>query len=1145
MMKQSLSKVLATLALLLVGGLAFAQTEVAKGVIKGDDGEPLIGASIIVDGTTTGTVTNANGQFSLPGVRKGQTLRIECLGYTAKTVVYNGQAVNVTLDSDSTMLDDAVVTALGMKRSSKALGYAMTEIKSDDLSPNLINPIASLQGKAAGVEINLSDGGMFGHNKILIRGASTLGNNNQPIFVVDGIILDNETWDSSADYSTDNLDYGNQLKNLNPDDFESISILKGAAATALYGSRGMNGAIIITTKSGKGQKGLGVSFTQTFGIDQVTTQPDFQNVFMEGLFSGYGQYEECVSQWDIHHMNIWADGTTNVPSLKKMANPYDVTGLSYGNRFDEYEEIEWYDGTRIKSQAKKNNFRDAYNLGFNTNTNVTLSGGNERSSIYASISEKYATGTLPNNSFNRFNTLIKASHKLNDAIEVEASTTITNSSPRNAQPNIGWYFMDGTWDRTYDAKYFRDKYKGDHGGLAQSGYGDKYGDVPGRGIWWSVWENSTIQKETVVRPNLKLTVQFTPWLKWVTDGSFNYYYTRRETKTKDSGYANNTGGGSYALSQTTQEQTNLNTNLIFDFNAGEDWKFGGFVRGEYFNNYEFATSASTNGGLIVPNKYFIDNSRNTPHASGSISGTKTILSVVGQFTAAWREQLFLELTGRNDWSSALVYADGHGNYSYFYPSLSASWLVHETLDLPKSISFWKLRASIAQVGNDTDPYTINSAYSSSQINHDNTSAYYLSIPSSSIDPNIKPERKTSWELGTDYRMFNNRAGMDFTFYKENTRDQIMSVTVPSASGVSSALINAGNIQNQGIELALNVTPIETRNFGWDVNFTWTKNWSKIVELSDLVASYIKLQGDPDYGSYRIGSVAKVGGTYGTLMTDKAPMKDWFEVKDADGVGTGEYQGSNLPVFLGYYRTYGSAIVKRSGVVEEVGSMMPDFLGSISTTLRYKRLSLRASFDGRFGGYVASWMTHYGTAYGYLKTSLRGADAAHGGITYTSRWDGLTYDDGIIPEGVFLTGTQIAQPSGDPYIVTSGSTTPNGETYQELFDKGVIDPSHASAYTYWHNNWGNGVVNHDWFRKLNYVCFRDLSLTYSIPEKFAHKIGAQGMNVMGNVHNLGYIVNSLANNENPEAVRGTRTAEFRLKSAEGVTTYYTFTVNIRF
>ena len=891
-MKNLFLRLAMTLALLGAGVIAFAQNTVT-GTVKDASGEPVIGASVFVKGTQNGTIVNVDGTFTLSNVRSGDVLEFSCIGYAPQEITWNRGPVNVIMAEDAEMLEGTVVTALGIRRDQKALGYAVTELKSEELNPNLINPVSALQGKVAGVEINQSDGGMFGRNKILIRGASTLGKNNQPIFVVDGIILDNDVVDPSADWDSNNLDYGNALKNLNPDDFETVSILKGAAATALYGSRGLNGAIIITTKNGKGSRGLGVSVTQTLGFDKVTSGPTFQNVFGEGLFSGYGLYEDSASRWDTNRPNIWMDGTTDVFSLKKVYDTYGVDGCSFGLPFSAASMMEWYDGSVVPYEAKENNFVDAYNTGFNTNTNITLSGGNERSSIYASISEKYSTGTLPNNSFNRFSTMLKASHKLNNAIEVEGSVTFTNSEPRNAQPNIGEYFINGTWDRTYDAKYFRDKYKGDHGGLAQLAYGDKWGSIPGRSIWWSIWENETVQKETVVRPNLKVTIQFAPWLKWVTDGSFNYYYTRKESKSPDSGYANSSGGGSYSLSQNTQEQTNLNTNFIFDFKLGEDWTLGGFLRGEYFNNYNFAVSTSTSSGLIVPNRFFIDNSRGTKSGSGSISATKTMLSIVGQATASFRDQLFLEVTGRNDWSSALVYADKHGNYSFFYPSFSASWLLHETFNLPKSISFFKLRASIAQVGNDTDPYIINTAYSVAQLKNNSSDKYYMTIPSTVYDQNLKPERKTSWEVGVDYRMFNNRIGVDATFYKENTRDQIMSVTLPSASGVSSAFINAGNIQNMGVELALNTIPVETKNFNWDLNFTFTKNWSKIVELSDLVANYIALQGNADYGNYRIGSVAKVGGTYGILMSDKMPLKDY--TYDDDGNITG---GSGLQVLDG-------------------------------------------------------------------------------------------------------------------------------------------------------------------------------------------------------------------------------------------------------
>ena len=1141
-MKNLFIRLSLVIALLGAGLFSYAQTTV-RGTVKDAAGNGVIGASVLVQGTQNGAIVDMDGSFALPGVKAGDVLVISCIGYAPQTITWTGGPVNVVLAEDSEMLEGTVVTALGIRRDQKALGYAVTEIKSDQLNPNLINPVSALQGKVAGVEINASDGGMFGRNKILIRGASTLGKNNQPIFVVDGIILDNDVVDPSADWDADNLDYGNSLKNLNPDDFESVSILKGAAATALYGSRGLNGAIIITTKSGKGSRGLGVSVTQTIGMDKVTSGPRFQNVFMEGYFSGYGNYFGCESIYDIHHMNVWADGHEGtVPSLLKIYRDIAGFGLSYGNRFDDYEQLEWVDGTLIESKAKENNFVDAYNTGFNTNTNITLSGGNDRSSIYASISEKYSTGTLPNNSFNRFSTLLKASHKLNDAIEVESSVTFTNSEPRNAQPNIGQYFIgEGEFDRTYDAKYFRDKYKGDHGGLASTAYGDKWGNIPGRSVWWSIWENETVQKETVVRPNLKVTIKLAPWLKWVTDGSYNYYYTRREQKTPDSSYANAGGGGGYRLENSTQEQTNLNTNFLFDFHVNEDWQIGGFLRGEYFNNFQEATAAWTDGGLVVPNRYFLSNSKNPVKGSGSVSGTKRMLSLAGQFTASFRDLLFLEATARNDWSSALVYADKHGNYSYFYPSFSASWLIHETFDLPKAISFWKFRASIAQVGNDTSPYTINTAYTISNFLHDSESGTnYMTIPNSVYDQNIRPERKTSWEIGTDFRVLNNRIGLDATFYKENTRDQIMSVSLPGASGVSSAFINAGNIQNMGFEVALNTTPIETRNFAWDLNFTWTKNWSKIIELSDLVANYIPLQGNADYGNYRIGSVAKVGGTYGILMSDSAPLKDY--TYDEEGNITG---GSGLPVLYNWQTNRGYTMYRRSGKVEEVGNSVPDFLGSINTGIRFKRFQIRASFDARFGGYVASYPSHYGMAYGYLETSLEGADAAHGGVTYTSRWDGLTYDDGVIPVGIFPKGTKIPQPGGaDPYVVGDGQWG-TGETFQEVYEKGKVDPCHASSYMYMANCWNYFTLSDKWFTKLNYIAFRDLSVSWAIPDKWANAVKCQGVTLQANAHNLGYLLNSMPNKENPEAVRGTAAAEFRIRNLQGVTTYFTFTINARF
>ena len=1098
------------------------QSETATGVVKDMLGETVIGASVIVKGTTNGTITDFDGNFSLPNVKKGDIIQISFVGYQTQEIAWNGTPLNVTLSDDTQALEEVVVTALGMKREKKALGYAVTEMKGEDLNANVVNPVSALQGKVAGVEINQSDGGLFGSNKILIRGASTLGKNNQPIYVVDGIILDNSINEGSADWDSNSNDWGNELKNLNPDDFETVSVLKGAAATALYGSRGLNGAVVITTKSGKGKKGLGINFSQTLGLDVMTGQPDFQNVYGPGYLPGFIDWANPFDSY-----NAWYKNSEGVNSLIPLDGYY-----GYGPAFDG-SMVEYYDGSMVPYVAQKNNYKDSYDTGFNTNTNVAISGGNETTNFYTSLSYKHANSTTPNTSFDRFSFMAKASHKITDKVLLEAGITFANSTPKNPEKNIGENFISGTWSRAYDAKAGRERYKGEHGGLAQSQYGDQWGNMPGRDTWWSLFENEYFRKETTVRPNLKLSWDLTDWLKFSAEGSYNYYYVRYEEKQPGSGYANE--GGYYGMGNTTKEQTNLNANFHANKQLNDDFEVHGFVRGEYFNSFSQGLSMGTSGGLVVPNQYFINNSKNAINYSGSVSGEKTMMSVVGQVGASWKNQIYLDVTGRNDWSSSLVYGDGHGTFSYFYPSVSGSWLIHETFrdKMPSWISFAKVRASWAQVGNDTEPYLINSAYAlNTSTTLGGNKVYNLRMDPKSYDYNLKPERKSSWEVGLDLRFLENRINLDATYYKENTRDQIMTIKVPSVSGLNEQLVNAGDIQNQGFEIALNTTPIENKDWTWDLNFTWTKNISKIVSLHENVADYIGLMGDVTYGNYRVGSVAKVGGAYGLLLTDSGKRID---------------EVSGLPV-IGYQASARGAYYSRSGEITELGSIQPDFLGSVSTTLRYKNWRLGVSLDARFGGYVASYGSHYGTAYGFLKESLKGSPVG-GGKQWTSKWDNVTYYDGVIPEGILLKGTAIPQPDGSTYTVGTGAYS-SGETYAELIASGHIEPTHAPYWTYRNNQWVNasldrGVVNDSWFTELNYIALRDVNLTYTFPSNIAGKIGAKNLSLTAAAHNLGYLLNSMPNGENPEAVRGTSAAEFRLRSFNGVTTNFTFTINATF
>ena len=956
-----------------------------------DEFGPVAGASVVVKGTTNGNITDMDGNFTLEGVKSGDIIQISFIGYATQEIKYTGQGtISVKLAEDTQKLDEVVVTALGMKRSEKALGYAVTELKGDELKTNAINPVASLQGKVAGVEIASSDGGMFGATKIQIRGASTLNGNNQPIYVVDGVILSNDlSGTGSSDWDSNANDYGNMLKNLNPDDFETVSVLKGAAATALYGSRGLNGAVVITTKSGKGATGFGVSVSQTFGLDRAHGGMERQMLYGPGTIGGDISYGEVnadgsYKKWDQNQFRLNSRGEGTVIGASTML---------WGPRYDG-RQIENYDGTMTSYSPIESNMSDAYQTGLNSNTNVSVRGGNETTNYFSSISYKKAKGIVENNDFERYSLLLKGSHKISNRVDVNASISFANSTPKNAQINIGESFATGTYSTMYDTNYFRDKYLGDHHtGLASNDYGDKYGSVPGKSLWFKIDNNDKTRKETVVRPTVEINVKMLDWLSFRAEGNMNYYYTSWEDKQLGEGYNNK--GGFYEMGQEYNKQTTFGGTFTFNKDV-KDFHIGGFLRGEYYTTSAATQTSKTDGGLAVPGQYFVGNSLNTSKTTAEIKNTKRILSAVAAVNLSWRNQLFLDITGRNDWSSGLIYTNGTGNYSYFYPSIGGSWLINETFrdQMPEWINLAKIRGSWAQVGNDASPYSIYSYYTlGSLLQPDGSNIftnYWNDDNKKLFSPNLKPERKNSWEIGLDWRIFDSRIALDATYYKENTTDQIMTIAIPSESGISKQLINAGNIQNSGVEIALNTIPFKNKDWEWTLDFTFTKNSNKIVELHPNVANYIALEGDVAYGNYRVGSVAIVGGSYGMLMSDAMPKKN-----------------ENGETVLTWRDSYRSAFAQRSGTAEEVGSLVPKFMGSIATGVTWKDLSLRVALDARIGGKVASYSNKYGQAYGFTQSSLDFRDEEHGGITWTSNYGdskGMTFHDGVIPEGVFEAGT---------------------------------------------------------------------------------------------------------------------------------------------
>lgn len=1104
-----------------------------SGTVTDDDGEPIPGVNIAIMGTTTGTITDMDGHYNL-SAPENATLVFSFIGFTTQQIAIDGRAtINVQLVPETFGLDEVVVTALGIKREAKKLGYGMTEVSGDEIAAtNTVNPVLALQGKSTGLSIGASDGGLFGNSKIQIRGVSVLNSdNNQPIFVVDGVILDNDVSNASADWAGNSNDFGNQLKNLNPDEYESVSVLKGAAATALYGSRGINGAIVITTKDGQGTKGIGVSVTQSLGIDHVYNQPDIQYEYGPGALAGYTDYGEKDADGNYYRFstNQFYVNEDGIPS--KINHPWDWAG--YGPRFDG-RDIEDYDRTMTTYRPAKDNLINAYDLGVNSNTTVALQGGNEKGSFYLSNSYNYREGTLPSNEFTRNSTKFVGTYNLAEWLRAEGSVSFTTSTPKNPRNDLAQRFALGDWPNWYDPEKWngKDVYQAPHGGTPQSGYGDNYAYVPGNDIWFAYNLNESARKEQVTRPIVRLTADLNKWVSLTAEGNMNYYTVQYEEKNLGQGYANE--GGYYELrhdrdvSKTGKLVANINGDITPEISTSI------MLGGEIFEQENSYSRVRTDGGLIVPGKFFMSNSKKTLLSDASVSGTKQINSLYFLMNFGWRDQLYLDVTGRNDWSSALVYTDGTGNYSYFYPSLSSSWLFHETLNLPSWVSFGKLRLSWAQVGNDTSPYNINKGYEIGKYEMADGGFIYTNRRSTtSVDPEILPERKKSLEAGLDLRLFRNRLGVDLTVYDETIENQIGNVPIPKSSGVGNLLTNVGTLSNSGLELSLRMVPVRTADLEWVSTFNYWDNTTEITKLHENYGAYRTLGGDVTYGNFRVGSVAFEGGEYGVLMSDTKPLE--WQSDDASDPRNGMK-------ILTWSDNRRGAYYARSYEVQKVGKVQPDFEGSWDNSVSYKGLTLSVLLDARYGGHIASYTNKYGTSYGWLETSLYARDAAHGGLTWTSQYDdiqGRTYEDGVIPEGVFAEGQKVTAPDGSTVDV-------GGKTYQEAYEAGYVEPTHASFYTYFNNSWGSGTVNDNWFNEVKYIALRNISVGYNFPKNIARSLKAQNVYLSFNARNLGYLYNSLPNNLNPESFRGTTSSDsFRERNFLPYTANYTFTLKVDF
>ena len=915
-------------ALWLLSTASFAQERTIKGrVTTQSDGAGLPGANVLIKGTDRGSTTNANGDFTISGPAN-TTLVVSYIGYRpVEMAVGTKSYIELSLEEDASNLNEVVVTALGITREKRALGYAVQEVGGKQLtqarSTNFVN---SLSGRIAGVQITNSNGAPGASSRILIRGTSSIGSNNQPLFVVDGVPIDNGNYGSGT-----GVDYGNGASSLNPDDIDNVSVLKGPSAAALYGSRGANGVILITTKSGRGSRGIGVSVNSNTAFDSPFRQPDWQNEYGQG---NKGQFS-------------FVDGTG------KGVN--DGVDESWGPRMDgrlipQFDSPIAADGTRTPTPwiAHPDNVNQFFQTGRTLTNNIAITGGSDKGDFRLSLTDLNQSGILPNTDYKRRTVSLNAGWNLTPKLNVRVTGNYVRDGSDN-RSNWGLYFI--WFGRQVDMEQLKN-YQAP-GSIYQYNWNYNYWTNP----YYVLNLSTRFNEKDRLYGNMLATYKFTPWLTLTARTGTDVYEDRR--KTKGAARIDNLNGAKQYDSYNEEQIFIRESNSDFLLNATH--KFGNFdvtanVGGNHrYNYYQRNYMGATE--LAIPRVWNLGNSRQAKVAENSYT-EKTVNSVYAAANLGFRNYLFVDLTARNDWSSSLP-AD---NRSYFYPSAAVSAVLTDMFNLQSPVlSFAKLRAGVARVGNDTDPYNLMQTYS-----YQNPwgSTPSLAENNTMLNAGLKPELTSSYEVGAEVKLWNNRVGLDVTYYQKESSNQILNVNISQATGFNAKLLNAGKLENKGIEVQLSATPVKTGAFQWDLVLNWARNQNKVVELAEGLTTYTLGATAGANTTIRGMTVeARVGQPYGTFF------------------GQGLLRDPN-----------GNVVYDKSGYPQInptrriLGNFTPNWIGGLQNTFRYKNLSLSTLIDARQGGNLFSQTINIGRYTGVLKETLVGRE------------------EGIVGEGVVNTGT---------------------------------------------------------------------------------------------------------------------------------------------
>lgn len=924
-MNKKFNYFLTFLALLLLQGV-MAQSRTVSGTVSDNSGSPLPGVNVVEKGTSNGTSTDFDGNYVI-SVSDGATLVFSSLGYATKEIAVNGQnSVNASLSEDASQLDEVVVTALGIRKETKALGYSITEVGGEEIAtiktPNAIN---SLQGKIAGVNITQNATGAGGSSRVIIRGNSTLTGNNQPLYVVDGIPIGNDNNGAASLWG--GSDGGDGISSINPDEIESISVLKGGSATALYGSRGGNGVILITTKNGSETEGFGVEFTSTVQFDRVDTSiQDFQTEYGQGLRNTKPANQEAALEAGLSSWGPRLDGT-NVVQWDGVERPYSYVG----SNLDHY-----------------------YRTGTTFINTIALSNGSEKGSYRFSVSDFDNEDIVPNAGLNRKTFGLNASailaEKLTSTVSAKYILEKVQNRPRLSDAPGNANYTVGLLSPNVDVRFMNPGVNED---LSERQYSN---NIFSQNPYFAAFNFRNADERNRIIASTSLRYDFTDWL-YITGRIGVDHYTRKSTNVTPFGTAFQPLG---SMTETERRYTQLDSDLILgvDTDITDKFAINAFV-GANSNQIEFEQLNLGGGNFIVPGLEDIANLQNQNRSRNF--NEREIGSLYGSIELSYNSFAYVTVTGRNDWFSTLSFPGKTTPNNDFYPSVNASLILSEAFDMGGN--FLKLRGGYAETaGGAQDAYQL-------ALNYEIFGQGHLGQPLGRVsggtvpNANLVPWNKSEVEVGLDARLFNNRLSIDLALYKNETTNDIVNVTTSVASGFGAASANLGKIENKGVELLLTGSPVRTEDFNWttSVNFAFNEGTVTATNADDAAVGL----DEPRTRNARITHI--VGERYGTIFGTSF-------VRDNAGNIVYDIDGDGVPI-------------PRQGDRKILGNGVPPLTVGFTNSIRYKNLSLNFLIDGKFGGQLFSGTNSIAYGTGLHKATLEGRE---NGLS-VSGIDGASFD----------------------------------------------------------------------------------------------------------------------------------------------------------